>query len=489
MTSNDITIHLDALSDADEAATAAGLRRLIAATPDGDYQRQDALCRSLGYLPGDAAARVKADLYIHGRFSLATNCRSTLSQGFFSSRHPEMVVEAFEAAMADVSQPVDMGTVISASVLKGWMRTLARTPGTPPDPATIRGAWPGRYDISRDEYLAALTASLSSRSGVSRARTAATIMLTNSWVPPTDPGAVRAAVVEGFDLLTDEDQEDLIRFHWREIRDPSLAAPLQRLIARRDPIDDDLRALAEIAPDQARPIILAEILAETPRFGIGPLITLPDDTLPEIEGPLLAQLRALAVSDDRYRDLRGAEKARLLARYATASVRDQILSFYGGPVGRLGSEVQAALLVYLIKQDAAHDPFFAHEVEKAADASDLMHQVVVAADGHSRAAVVRAVRPIVASDDPKVSASAVRALQALGSSNDSNVLRARLDRWLATWRPRASDLERDARLTDQVQLEVALLVALRSWAVSPEEKTTLGDLCLTSSCRRQLGVK
>src|SRR6185369_12664952 len=91
--------------------------------------------------------------------------------------------------------------------------------------------------------------------------------------------------------------------------------------------DSALLMLQRLAPDEARPFVLAEIMSPVPRASFEALRALPDAVLPELDGPLLARLTSLAgppVTDAS----RLRVQAGLLARYATAAIFNDVLRLY-----------------------------------------------------------------------------------------------------------------------------------------------------------------
>jgi len=142
------------------------------------------------------------------------------------------------------------------------------------------------------------------------------------------------------------DQAALLQTRWPDIRDPALLPAVVQLAASRDPWirAQALGPLLELAPGRARDVFIAEML--DPRSMAGEvLLKLPDQAIPQIEEPLLAQVARMSLPRDarRYR-----ATVKLLARYATGAIRADMERLYVDWQRNPGDrEVGAAISAYL----------------------------------------------------------------------------------------------------------------------------------------------
>jgi hypothetical protein len=266
--------------------------------------------------------------------------------------------------------------------------------------------------------------------------------------PPLSADLRRATtrqLVDSFDSLPLQQQYSLLAFRWSAL-DHEEMLPLLRRIARRDLGEvwsDKASAAAlgrwyEMAPDEARPEIIREILRPKPRFSASVLGILPDKELPEADEPLFEHLTS---STDFFPT---SNSASLIQRYATRAIEPKVASFLDPMVGKLPCAVQAPLLAYVLKVDPkAAKPL----VERA-----------IAARGKGFTACNHFLLPDVAASqnggmlqdiaikslddpDPQVVANAAKYLKQFGSASAEDVLWARLTTWSEHWKGREKELQ------------------------------------------------
>jgi hypothetical protein len=173
--------------------------------------------------------------------------------------------------------------------------------------------------------------------------------------------ATTRQLVETFDNLSYQKQAELLRFRWSAL-DHQEMLPVLRRIAGRDLNEmwsDEASGAAlqrwfQMAPDEARPVVIQEILRPKPRFGADVLGILPDNELPEANAPLLEHLFS---SLDYFTSLKldyftSLHSASLIQRYATRAVEPKLLAFLDPRIGKLACIPQAHLLAYVVKIDA-----------------------------------------------------------------------------------------------------------------------------------------
>jgi hypothetical protein len=90
-----------------------------------------------------------------------------------------------------------------------------------------------------------------------------------------------------------------------------------------------LKRWYEMAPDEARPVVIQEILRPKPRFSARTLGILPDKELPEADQPLVEHLTP---SSDFWAS---SNSASLIHRYATRAAEPKVIAFLDPVVGRL----------------------------------------------------------------------------------------------------------------------------------------------------------
>jgi hypothetical protein len=252
-------------------------------------------------------------------------------------------------------------------------------------------------------------------------------------------------LVDTFDSLPYQQQDTMLEFRWSAL-DHEEMLPLIRRIARRDLGEvwsDKASAAAlgrwyEMAPDEARPVVIQEILRPKPRFGARVLGILPDKELPEADQPLVEHLIS---SSDFFTS---SNSASLIQRYGTRAVEPKVVAFLDPMVGKLPCAVQAPLLAYVLKTDP--------EVAKP------LLERAMAARGKGFTACNHSLLPDVAASqngsmpqdiaikslddpDPQVVADAAEYLKQFGSASAEDVLWARLTAWSEHWKGSEKELQ------------------------------------------------
>jgi hypothetical protein len=184
----------------------------------------------------------------------------------------------------------------------------------------------------QDAYVAELAASLGSRVGKSQTTTAMTILMHLPKEPQTlGPilAEVRPLLLQQFDSLHPFDQEYLLRMYWEQLRDPSLTPSLKKLlgstgVASKNIHDSALKRLMEIAPDEARTFVIAEIRDPNSLVDIEILGSLSDKSLPEVDEALLDQILRRASLKANVDSIYLKQKTSLAARYATINLTEAL---------------------------------------------------------------------------------------------------------------------------------------------------------------------
>ena len=348
LATNEVTFHVELMTDAEEEQRVLELRSLLARpTPFANrLQEQTEHCEDLAFLVGRAAAREKVEQYFHPEGHVEGNWIADLRRGFFISKDPAPILEALDARLRDLSQPVRWSWITDAARLRQWMETGFQ----PADGPDMFGGATGEYGRYRQAYLDELVASLSQRIGTSQVETAFTLLMVTAGARPwVMPPAVREVIVRNFDKLEPSEQRMIISSHWADVRDPALAPALHRLATNSvNNRPEILRALHDVDPAGARDAFIAEILNPHSLVRIDVLGLLSDPTLPEVDTRLLQATAGLARSTP-IDQTRLSNKAQLLARFASEAIRDQVAALFKEVGPKVRTDVKVSLLAYLIK--------------------------------------------------------------------------------------------------------------------------------------------
>lgn len=239
-------------------------------------------------------------------------------------------------------------------------------------------------------------------------------MMTLLFEDPIKRPQVRAELVKVQLDLTLEQGETLLR-SWRSFGGEAFLPLVRKMVGPPFHNPDALAALAELKPDEARPLIIDDLQRRSPRFLIpkavsqianAPLLTLAAEPVPELEAYFRAQLRERSPKN---LDLLMAA----VARYGTPDLLPDVVAFYAPKEGKWACSIQADALTFWLRFDppaglaALQRTLAAREHTRCY--TDVLSEVLL--DGWDPAAL-----PIVTAalddPDPEVVVSAVTVLEA-----------------------------------------------------------------------------
>jgi hypothetical protein len=481
---NAVTFSVTPMTDEEEQAEMQRLtaaRRLMNGVNRNDraaMQEADAhqkrLDDELSYLSGDVSTREKLRQLLVPRGSLPNG-----EYALFMARNRELVLGTLEEALRDPS--VVPSGVLHAAIR---LRELASKPGLTVD---VQQAW-----------VAELIASLPQRTAQARIATLATILQNL----PKDRAQASKILVGLRDALITEVANGypltMLVEYWDLFRDPRLVSGLEGMIRRYQQASGEfsgwlaLQRLMELAPDRARPFVVAEVIrpqrSNDFERTLGILSGLKDTPLPEVDRPLLAAIREQAALERRTFQVL-AQKGVLAARLATDAIYDPLLAIYRTESARWQPEERAAVLSYLAR---VHEPETMPVIERELGAfgfgPDQDYQAYMFLNSLSQGYYSARIRSLLAkrleSDDPHVAESAASMMGKRGGAEDRTLLEKRLRRWRDTWQGRESSASgNENRLESQL---VSALTRATAWKLSSAELESLRQGCLTEMCRASI---
>jgi hypothetical protein len=308
-----------------------------------------------------------------------------------------------------------------------------------------------------------------------------------------------------FDQLPEEKQLQIIEYRWEMIKGP-LFLPILRKYARRYkefPIPNEVNAYNslhlsgtallhwyELEPQEARPVIIQEMLRPRPRYNAKILGVLPDKTLPEVE-------QALAEHFVKAEDYYAAENlASLLERYATDSVLPQILPIVDKNVGKWACSIQAPILAYMLRvnPDLARPRIEAAMAARGPEYSACNRGLLNDVAAMQQDPMLEEIASRSLDDeDPEVAASVATFLGRYGSAAAEEMLWKRLLLWNEKWRGREQELryipgERNEN-SDYGSIGSNLILALatgQSWLADESKLRKLRQLALGQDMQQQV---
>ncbi|HEX6285249.1 MAG TPA: hypothetical protein VFZ71_10260, partial [Pyrinomonadaceae bacterium] len=251
-----------------------------------------------------------------------------------------------------------------------------------------------------------------------------------------------------------------------------------------------LRRLNELSPDEGRRLILVEIRRPKLRVDREVLRLLPDETLPELNTVLLANLEAAHRGGNWYID--GISE--LIERYATDEILSGVRAVYESKsAGRWDCRTQAALLAYFFRVAPATAGEYLNKALAAKDRgyAGCFHRVLKdVAELHMSAEVEEVATGALDNEDSEVVSQAASVLAEYGSADAEKALWQRFEKWhKEATQTRSAELSEGKLSDDQKKIEQALRQALSSsqaWLSDPEKLKRVRELCLTEKSRDEV---
>ena len=492
LSTNSISFELQSISEADEAKEVKRLSDLLDAKPDN--RTYDELTNQLSYLTGDPSTREKVRRFI-AQEQQSRNHSTHIFHGLFTARNRALVLKLIENSMRDPAIPLTSNTLYVATRLKTLLTHGVREKVDPRN-ASLNPAENPQFRSIREAYVVELAAGLGKRTDNSQITTALTIFTSVDGKPPVDtPGRreARRILVQQFDSLNPVSQQWLLERHWEEMRDPVLVPSFKKMLTATGVFSKHVREAAlkrliEMAPDEARSYVIAEIRDQ--RFPIDPKILgqLKDESLPEVDAVLLEQIRrqiqASSTSDLIYLGL----KAPLVVRFATGNIYQELKSLYEAMSPKLTIETRAALLAYFAKHNEREAiPLIEQAISELKPGAHHSFLSGITSLYYSESIGVL-LKKVLETDDLDLVSYVAYLLGKHGLAGDEQILEARLKRWREQWRDRIA--EADAQHQGRIERElISALIKGNSWKLPPDRVRELQSSCLTQLCKQSHLVK
>jgi hypothetical protein len=356
ITTNAVTFEVEPMSEADEAAEVKRLSDLLAASHN--WQTDEDAAKQFSFLTGDPSTREKVRRFLNPE-KQGGNYESHLWYGLFIARNRQLVLRLLETGLRDPN------TAVSSQLLHAVTRLrMLVTDGVKEKPVVVI------HDLSpegdprareiRDAYVVELSAGLAKRKDKALTTTAITIVSN----PPKDPQAASAGsrearriLIQQYETLHLFDQEWLLRQPWEELRDRSMIPVFKRALStgpgtgQKHIHEAALKLLIEVAPDEVRPFVVAEIRDPNSFVDVKLLGSIEAKSLPEVDAILLEQIRGFATIPNNRGFVHLKQKTALLVRFATDGIYQELMELYQTVGAKLYPDGRAGLLAYFAKHN------------------------------------------------------------------------------------------------------------------------------------------
>lgn len=486
MTTNAISFEVQEMSEEDESKEVKRLSDLLNGSRDS--RTGETVAKQLSYLTGDVSTREKVRRFVNLEGQTGSG---HMYNGLFIARNRALALKLIEAAMRDPNVPVTNQLLSAAVRLKMLLNYGVTQRSVGPPVGVLQPFEEPRNREIREGYMTELAAGLGKRTGNSLTTTALTIFQTTPKDSQSDNVRFREArniLVQQFDSLHPFTQEWLLRVHSDQMRDPILIPSLKKMLAttgigEKNMHETALRQLLEIAPDEVRPYVIAEIDNPNSFLDVETLGRLKDESLPEVDRPLLEQIRKLAPSKNNRDVVALRPKTQLLARFATASIYTELMQLYQAIGGSLSYDARAGFLAYFAKHNEREAiPLIEQAVAdlKPGEYPQILSELTAL---YYSDAIGALLKKLLETDNPVMASHVAYLIGKHGSADDEKLLEARLKRWQEQWRDRVA--EADAQQQGQIERELILaLVNGKSWKLSAERVRELQTSCITQMCKQ-----
>lgn len=411
------------------------------------------------------------------------------SFGLIGSPERETALKAMQEQLTNPDHPITQDFLFTLSV-------LSVQPNQSPD--AMRNERMQVYERIRTQ----LWESISNKRGAARGISLVTA-LTSGADQKVPEGAIQQ-LAASFDDLPLQKQQELIGDRWALIKGPEFLPILRKYAHQYQdfPVLNESKAYDairlsgaalqhwyELAPEEARPAVIEEILRPKPRFDAKTLGMLPDGTLPDLERTLVDHL----ISSDNFQI--SGNLASLIERYATNAVLPQMLSIVDAHIGKWACAVQTPALAYLLRVDpaSARPRLEAAMAARGQGFTACNHSLLTEVGKlHVDSILEEIADRSLRDDDVEVAGNAAAFLGHFGSSAAEQHLWQRFEEWSNQWRGRESELQFVFGEPNPNQGQSALgrnlaqsLATGQRWLANPARLQRIAQLSVDASMRQQ----
>ena len=462
-----------------------------------NWNEEANVSEQLAYLTGDTATREKVRWFLEPQ-GRSGNYSQNIYYGLFIARNRGLALQLLEAALRDSSIPATyqlLQTTVALRLLNegaigvgAWGLTLVDGANQPKSRSTQL----------KEDYVRELSASLLKRTGPSRTTTAITIL--QNLPADRDQAALiitsaRDVLVKEFEALHPFTQENLLRTHWDQIKDPALIPSIERILTdKKLPQAQLLRNTAlgrirELAPERARPFFVAEISDPESLADFEVLTALDALYLPEVDQALLKQIGNRSSLKPTRDSLYLKHKASLAARFATAEIYEPLMELYQAMANKWPADVRASFLAYFVRHNESQAIPMVEQTLREIGAAQYFNFLPHFTKLYYSDAVDALMRKLLESDEPEAVNTVSYVMSLHGPESDRQFLESRLARWQKEWTKRVPDLDADESDANVVQsmVQVNLISALitaKGWKLAENEIIQLKEKCISRICRQ-----
>jgi hypothetical protein len=243
-----------------------------------------------------------------------------------------------------------------------------------------------------------------------------------------------------------------------------------------------------MAPDEARPAVLAEIRDPKSLVDFEILSSLEDKYLPEADSILLDQIRQLTVSKTNFDRVYLKHKASLAARYATEAIYADLMKVYRDAGANIPIDSRAGFLAYFARHNEPEAMTLIEQTLETLGRGEDFNLLPDLTKFFYSDSIDALLRKRLESDIPPTVSTAAYLISLHGPAADQEVIEARLKRWRRDWSDRLAETDANSQGIIERELVTALTRA-KSWTLSPERIKEIQQSCLSKLCRQNFQLK
>ncbi len=408
-------------------------------SPDASQEDKKHAARVLRFLGSEGSTRELARRY----GALDDPFEWEFKFGLYSTPHRELAIQTMKAELSDPQHPVTREYISTLVALEMLADPKWHLPHYDPN---HNEEWHRAYDahyaeVDRriNEYLQ--QASAMPRDAAARAATASEMLLSGVPMGPEEKTRWRQVLLANWGTLPIEKQNELIEYRWAEVGGPEWLPVLEQMVAgpanpsrslNKTNREAALLRLQQMAPEEARHLMLQEIAKPQGDIRISLLGQLPERSLPQFEAGWLDAIRQGGAADVVFQ---------LVDRYSSENVLPALQSIYEAHGGEWACAPQTAMLRYFlrVKPDYGVKELTAAMASRASTGCYRMQMGGVGEYVRLPQVEKLAIQSLKC-PAPAVASDAAKALQKYGSLETENALWTRLQEFHEQWKDKPDEM-------------------------------------------------
>ncbi len=421
-----------------QASQLRGASRILD-SPDAKTEEKEHAARILRFLGSEASTRELARRY----GSVDDPFEWEFKFGLFSTPHRELAIQAMKAELSDPEHPVTRAYISTLVALEMLVDPKWRLPAYDSSrPEEWHRASDAHYaEVERrvNEYMQ--QASKGPHDAAAQAATASEMLLSGIPLSQEERTRWRQVLLSNWSTLPIEKQNELIEYRWAEVGGPEWLPVLEQIVSgpanpsrmmNKPNREAALLRLWQVAPEEARPLMIQEMAKPQGDIHISVLGQLPEHSFPQFETGWLDAIRKGSAADAVFQ---------LIDRYGSQNILPAVQSIYEPHDGEWACTPQTAMLRYFlrIKPDYGVKELAAAIASRKSTGCYRMQMGGIGE--YVRLPQVEKLAIQLLNDPaPVVASDAAKALQKYGSSETENALWTRLQEFHEQWKDKPDEM-------------------------------------------------